>query len=114
MAPTGATFVPGTTIVSGDDFATRNEFHGGDFGLQTQLAWRSLSVNLLTKLAVGNLHRSVNILGSTTTTVPGAAPVTAAGGPYTPPSKTRHNPTPHPAGLPDVRRRGGSPPRPPP
>lgn len=93
LAPASPSFVPGTTINSGDDFNTKNEFHGGDFGLQTQLVWRTLSLNLLTKLAVGNLHRSVNILGSTTTTVPGAAPVTATGGVYALSSNIGHFPS---------------------
>lgn len=93
ISPTGGAFVPGTTVVSGDDFAARNEFNGANFGLQTQVAWRSLSLNLLTQVAAGKLHRIVDINGSTTTTVPGAAPVTAVGGLYALSSNIGHFPS---------------------
>ncbi len=78
--PTSASFVPGTQLDSVDNFNTRNEFHGADFGFRTQLFWQSFSLDLLTKLAVGRLQRTIDIEGNTVTTVPGVAPVTQAGG----------------------------------
>jgi hypothetical protein len=80
MAPTNAPFVPGTTIQAQDDFGSRNEFHGLDLGVRPRFVWQSLSVDLLAKVAVGDLHHVVNIRGSEVVTVPGAAPVVQNGG----------------------------------
>lgn len=76
--------LPGTSIDSFDDFSARNTFNGADFGFRTSYSWNErLSVELLTKVAAGNMQRTVNIRGQNTTTVPGApAPVTATGGLY--------------------------------
>jgi hypothetical protein len=78
--PLGSGFVPGTQITSVDNFNTRNEFNGADFGFRTQFFWQSFSVDLLTKLAVGRLQRTIDIEGNTVTTVPGVAPTTQTGG----------------------------------
>jgi Putative beta barrel porin-7 (BBP7) len=79
-APTGATFVPGTEIVTVDQFETQNQFNGIDFGLKGHFCWCDLSLDLLGKLAVGNLQRQVNIRGSQIVTVPGANKVENTGG----------------------------------
>jgi len=73
-------FAPGTQFSSFDSFAAENEFHGADFGLRSQFTFGSASLTLLTKLAVGEVFRDVNINGSQVVTVPGAAPVTRGGG----------------------------------
>lgn len=78
--PTAAPFVPGTSIVAGDHFGTRNNFNGGAFGLRAVLPFERVSLDLLAKVDVGWMQEDVTINGSTTTTVPGSAPVTAAGG----------------------------------
>jgi hypothetical protein len=80
ILPTAAPFVPGTQIATVDDFVTHNEFHGGDMGLRSRFRWDAVSLDLLGKIAVGNLHRIIKINGSQTVTVPGAAPVTTTGG----------------------------------
>jgi hypothetical protein len=67
---TGAAFVPGTTIVSNDSFQTFNDFHGCEFGFHTELSYERWSLDILTKLAAGDLHREITINGSTLTTVP--------------------------------------------
>lgn len=76
--------LPGTSIDSFDDFSARNTFNGADFGFRTSYSWNErLSVDLLTKVAAGNMHRTVNIRGQQTTTVAGAPPpVIAPGGVY--------------------------------
>lgn len=76
--------LPGTSIDSFDDFSARNTFNGADFGFRTSYSWNErLSVDLLTKVAAGNMHRTVNIRGQQTTTVTGAPPpVTLPGGVY--------------------------------
>ncbi|HZZ77052.1 MAG TPA: BBP7 family outer membrane beta-barrel protein [Gemmataceae bacterium] len=77
----GGAFVPGTLITSNDNFSTRNEFHGLDLGFRSELALSDrLKLEVLTKVAVGRLHRDVDIGGNQTSLVPGAAPVTQIGG----------------------------------
>ena len=73
--------MPGTSIDSQDSFSARNSFNGLDLGLRTSYLWSDrLSLNVLTKVAVGNMHRTVDIRGNTTTTVTGSPPPLAAKG----------------------------------
>lgn len=76
--------LPGTSIDSQDDFSAKNTFNGLDLGLRTSYRWSDrLSLNVLTKVAAGNLHQTIDIRGQTVTTVAGAPPpVTAVGGVY--------------------------------
>ena len=78
--PTAAPFVAGTQIVTNDNFHTRNEFHGLDLGFRSQASWNTLTLDVLTKLAVGRVNRTINIGGDQTITVPGVAPVTQTAG----------------------------------
>lgn len=78
--PTGPLFIPGTSILSVDDFGTQNEFHGLDMGWRVRFLWQNLSADFLAKLAIGHISRNVNISGSQVTSVPGVPPVTAAAG----------------------------------
>jgi hypothetical protein len=82
QSPNNPSFVAGTQVTSEDDFNTHNTFNGADFGIRTQIDMGNLSLGLLTKLAVGDIYRQTNILGSTTTTVPGVATSTLPGGIY--------------------------------
>jgi hypothetical protein len=70
LMATGAAFAAGTKILSNDSFQTLNDFHGCEFGFHTELFWERWSVDILTKLAAGNLRREVLINGSTLTIVP--------------------------------------------
>lgn len=74
--------MPGTSLDSFDSFKAKNTFNGLDFGLRTSYRWSDrLALNVLTKVAAGNMHRTVDIRGRTVTTVTGAPPpVTATGG----------------------------------
>jgi hypothetical protein len=70
-------------VDSEDSFRAANYFHGLDFGFRTTYAWSDrVTLNLLTKVAAGNLHRNVNIRGKTTTTVNPDPPATTEGGLY--------------------------------
>jgi hypothetical protein len=80
LSPSDPSFALGTQIVAVDDFNTRNEFHGGDLGLRFQFFWESFSLDLLSKVAIGRVHRFVGISGTQTTTVPGSPPLTQNGG----------------------------------
>ncbi len=61
---------PGTTQDSGDSFATDNDFHGGELGLNAEFYRGPWSLNLLAKLALGNVHQQVKIDGWTTIVTP--------------------------------------------
>ena len=78
--PTGPNFIPGTRIATNDNFNTRNYFHGLDMGFRSQCFWDKMSLDVITKLAVGRIFRTININGDQTITAPGAATVTQTGG----------------------------------
>ena len=63
-------FQLGTTIEEFDRFATRNEFHGGQVGMITELRRNRWTVEVIGKLAAGSNHSRVAIDGSMTVTVP--------------------------------------------
>jgi len=79
--PGHALFAAGTQISSTDNFGTRNQFHGVDLGFRSQFVLReNLTLEVLTKVAIGQQHRDVDISGETITTVPGATPSIRPGG----------------------------------
>lgn len=80
ISPTGAAFVAGTQIAATDSFVAENEFNGFDLGFRTEVRGGNWTLDFLTKVATGGIFRNVRIRGNTTTTVPGAAAVTAEGG----------------------------------
>lgn len=82
LLATGGAFVAGTQIVSNDSFATRNNFHGCEFGFRTEVSYQRWSLDFLAKLAAGSIHREFTIDGSSQTTVPGNGTVTSVGGVY--------------------------------
>ena len=78
-----STTMPGTSIDVNDSFSAKNTFNGLDLGLRTSYSLSDrLSLSVLTKVAAGNMQRTVDIRGRTVTTVAGGAgsPVTANGG----------------------------------
>jgi Putative beta barrel porin-7 (BBP7) len=80
ISPSGNGIVPGTEIVTVDQFETKNLFNGIDFGVKTRLTWCDWSLDLLAKAAVGDVVRDVDIRGSQIVTVPGANTVQNTGG----------------------------------
>jgi len=60
----------GTTQDSWDSFATDNDFHGGELGLNAEFYRGSWSLNLLAKLALGNVRQQLKIDGWTTIVTP--------------------------------------------
>ena len=72
--------LPGTEIDVTDVFATRNTFNGADFGLNFTFERGPLTIDLLGKIAFGNLHQRIVIQGETNVTKPGDAPFTRTGG----------------------------------
>ncbi len=72
--------VPGTTLFLQDRFRTRNEFNGGELGLQgyKQHCW--WWVDGMAKVAMGQQSRTVIVDGQTITDVPGGGSTDEAGG----------------------------------
>lgn len=60
----------GTTQDSWDSFATDNDFHGGELGLNLEFYRASWSLNLLAKLALGSVQQESSIDGWTTIVTP--------------------------------------------
>lgn len=71
----------GTTFNIDETFTAENDFHGGDLGFVAEF-WRSgWSLEVLAKVALGNLHRTGDVVGSTVTdTPPVGGGVTTSGG----------------------------------
>ena len=65
---TGAT--ANTTYLINDDFRARNDFQGSEFGLRTRIYRGRWSLEILSKIAVGNNHQVVNISGHSVITTP--------------------------------------------
>jgi len=72
--------VPGTSILLEDKFGARNQFHGGEIGLQGRRQEGFIWIDGLAALAVGGNMRDVSINGGTTNTVPSAGTVSNPGG----------------------------------
>ncbi len=78
--PLGAAFIPGTQIVTTDQFEAGNDFHGVEIGLIGEWRRPRWTMEILAKIAAGQLQRRITIGGRTTTTVPGGATTDVAGG----------------------------------
>jgi hypothetical protein len=63
---------PGSFDIS-DRFDTSNEFHGADLGFVWEWESAQWSLELLTKMAIGNTHQRVNVAGQTTVSSNGAS-----------------------------------------
>ena len=48
-----------------DNFSARNDFYGSEIGLRTNIYRQRWSLEILTKLAIGDTHQTVNISGQT-------------------------------------------------
>jgi hypothetical protein len=80
------TFAPGlvglggTSVLSSDRFETRNEFWGGQLGLEAEFHCGPLFIDIWGKIALGSLNQMVNIDGSTTITTGSGLRTTQPGG----------------------------------
>jgi Putative beta barrel porin-7 (BBP7) len=61
----------GTTFTTSEQFYARNEFHAGQIGLSTKYVNHNWTVDILTKIAFGNMREVVTIGGQTTIVTPG-------------------------------------------
>lgn len=76
----------GTTTNLEDHFVTRNEFHGGELGVSVDFEREYVTLAFLAKVALGNVHRVVDIQGNTVVTIPDLPATTTAGGLLTQPT----------------------------
>jgi hypothetical protein len=76
----GDIVLAGSTITIGDVVQTRNEFYGGQVGAQAELCWHGLFVYGLAKVALGDMHETINLAGGSTRTSPNIAGTQAVPG----------------------------------
>jgi len=88
--PQSLLIVPGTRFQVDDRFRTENEFHGGELGVVSEIRRGRWSVQGIAKLALGTNRETVDITGSTITTVPNQAPMVTPGGLLTQPTNIGH------------------------
>jgi hypothetical protein len=69
LSPAGAVT---QTFDSLESFRTRNEFYGGQMGVESHFYRGCWTLDLCGKLAMGNVHQDVSIQGGTLVTQPGA------------------------------------------
>jgi hypothetical protein len=55
----------GRTIRVTDRFDAENNFYGGQVGLRSELRFKRFNLGLLAKVALGNVHQTIDIQGST-------------------------------------------------
>jgi hypothetical protein len=65
-----------TTLDVRDTFTAENDFHGGEIGINSTYCHRGFVIDLLAKVAVGNVHQDLEVRGQTVRTVPNSPPVT--------------------------------------
>ncbi len=75
--------LPGGSVVSvSDRFHTRNQFYGGQGGLQAECTRGAFSVSVLAQLAVGPNHETVSVAGQSTARTPDGATQSLPSGLY--------------------------------
>jgi hypothetical protein len=75
-----ATAPPGSAVTTIDQFTTRNQFNGGQLGLQCQYLWRLVSITGAAKVALGDTYEEVRVNGNTTVFPVNGSPVPLSGG----------------------------------
>jgi hypothetical protein len=105
--PAAAAVPTGTIFAVEDQFATRNFFHGLDLGLTGDIRNGPWTLTWTAKLALGATLTDMSINGATTTTVPGGAPVTTAGGLYALPTNIGTFSSAHFAAAPELTAQFG-------
>lgn len=86
ILPGGISFFNGTPVLAPntvtllDRFNTRNQFYGGQVGLDAEVSRKRWSLDMLAKIAAGSTHEVVSVNGNTTVSGPGIATATTTGG----------------------------------
>jgi len=76
----GGTIPVGTVSTTLDSYTAHNDFNGGILGLLWQRNCGVWNTQLLTRTALGNMHETMIIDGSSRIAVPGQTPTTTTGG----------------------------------
>jgi Putative beta barrel porin-7 (BBP7) len=84
----GATVPIGSAVTVLDSFRTRNEFHGGSFGLIGRSYRGAVTLEALGKIGLGNMHQVVITNGSSSISTPAGQTATSATGLLTQPSNS--------------------------
>jgi len=86
--PVPNTEAPGVAFTSSiaDNFQTRNQFYGGQIGTKATYCWNFLNIDFVGKLALGDSHQVVNIMGISSQTAGGPTPGTFPGGLFAQPT----------------------------
>jgi hypothetical protein len=71
---------PGTVVSIGDQFNTRNQFIGGNVGARACYSGDYFYCEVRGTAGLGYTHEAVTMLGSTSLTAPGGAPIGSSGG----------------------------------
>lgn len=77
---TGIAVPIGTIISVSDAFRAHNQFHGATLGLVVDNQFGAWQLDLLAKVAIGNMHQTVIVSGQSFVTEPGLATVETQGG----------------------------------
>jgi hypothetical protein len=64
------TLPPTPFLAVTDSFVTRNEFHGGQFGIQGQYLWGIIGLELMARFGFGNMHQEATLEGNSSGTSP--------------------------------------------
>jgi hypothetical protein len=86
----GNQFSDPSAVSAADSFRTRNQFYGGQVGATGEMNFGRFFVTFGGKLAVGDLHETLNIMGTSTLIQPGVPNVTAPGGLFAAASNIGH------------------------
>ncbi|MCI0700970.1 MAG: BBP7 family outer membrane beta-barrel protein [Planctomycetia bacterium] len=70
----------GTSVIVQDSFATRNYFHGAQFGIAYERHWGRFDLDARASLALGNTHQVLEIDGFQVRQRPGVPPMRFTGG----------------------------------
>jgi hypothetical protein len=75
----GSTLNPGSSLSIADHFGARNEFIGGQVGARAGYQQGRVGVDATVRLALGENHEGLDVIGNTTLGRPGAGPVAPGG-----------------------------------
>ncbi|MCD0460670.1 BBP7 family outer membrane beta-barrel protein [Roseiconus lacunae] len=70
----------GTEFVVRDEFNTKNQFHGANFGLHIERQLLGCDIRFSPSVAFGGLRRTAKVNGDTTVTIPTVTPTITQGG----------------------------------
>jgi hypothetical protein len=104
--PGGSTF-GGDQIVVVDTFRTRNQFYGGQLGIDTEWDRGPWFVGFRGKIGLGVTHETIDIAGSQTITPPGGTPSVTPGGLLALSSNSGHHTNDRFAVVPEVELKVG-------